>query len=356
MSRRISALKYLLVFTLPVLVYISFTSRGWMTFAPMMEAFVLIPFMELLFKPNEDNLTENEEALREKDWFYDLLIYLVVPIQFFFVWMFLNVIGEEGLTLVDRIGRITSMGLMCGVIGINIAHELGHRRTWYEQLMAKMLLLTSLYMHFYIEHNRGHHKHVATKEDPSSARYGETLYAFWVRSVLRSYLSAWKLESERLAKKGSSPISIKNEMLVFQIVQVGFLSLIFYLFGGQVLLYFVAAAVMGFLLLETVNYIEHYGLTRSTNKHGYERVMPHHSWNSNHILGRVMLFELSRHSDHHFIASRKYQILRHSENSPQMPTGYPGMMLLSTIPPLWFWVMHGELKKLKNSKQELIVI
>ena len=112
---------------------------------------------------------------------------------------------------------------------------------------------------------------------------------------------------------------------------------------------FIAAAFAGALLLETVNYIEHYGLQRHQKADGkYERAMPQHSWNSNHILGRLMLFELSRHSDHHYLASRKYQILQHHEDAPQLPTGYPGSMILALVPPLWFYVMNKKIKQLSQ--------
>jgi alkane 1-monooxygenase len=119
---------------------------------------------------------------------------------------------------------------------------------------------------------------------------------------------------------------------------------VFTFFGSLALLCFLAAAVLGILLLETVNYIEHYGLERKKTESGYERAMPEHSWNSSHILGRLMLFELSRHSDHHYLASRKYQVLRHHDSAPQMPTGYPGMLLLSLIPPIWFGIMHKRIE------------
>jgi alkane 1-monooxygenase len=132
-------------------------------------------------------------------------------------------------------------------------------------------------------------------------------------------------------------------MLNFQIIQLSLLALIYYFFGLNVMFYFILAAVIGFLMLETVNYIEHYGLSRKKEGDRYERVMPVHSWNSDHVVGRIVLFELSRHSDHHFIASRKYQILRHMDDSPQMPTGYPGMMMMATIPPLWFSIMNNRL-------------
>ena len=135
-------------------------------------------------------------------------------------------------------------------------------------------------------------------------------------------------------------------MLLFQMIQLAFVLGIYLLFGAHVALYFLMAALLGVLLLETINYIEHYGLTRNaTSNDQYERVQPHHSWNSNHIIGRLMLFELSRHSDHHYLASRKYQVLRSFDNAPQMPTGYPGMILLSLAPPIWFKIMNQQMKK-----------
>lgn len=342
---RITPLKYLSVFTIPLLAYFSFSQKGWITYAPMIEAFVLVPFLELFFRPNSANLSADEEEVRKADPVYDVLVYLVVPVQFALLGMYLFSLGDQSLTTFDLIGRIAAMGLLCGVIGINVAHELGHRTTWYERAMAKSLLLTSLYMHFYIEHNRGHHRNVSTDDDPSSARYGESLYAFWLRSVVFSYFSAWRLERDRLKKKGVRAFSFQNEMIRFQLIQLMLLGVIYFFFGGFVLSCFCLSASMGFLLLETVNYIEHYGLRREKRDNGYERVMPAHSWNSDHIIGRLMLFELSRHSDHHYIASRKYQVLRHMDESPQMPTGYPGMMLMATVPPVWFSVMNKRIRR-----------
>lgn len=352
--KNFSALKYLHVLILPLLAYVSFTSTGWYTFLPLIESFVLIPLLELAYKPDPSNLTQAEEEMRKKDAVYDWQLYIMVPIQFLLLFVFLQSMGQPGLTLLDKVGRITGMGMLCGVIGINVAHELGHRSVWFEQLMAKLLLLTSLYMHFFIEHNKGHHKNVSTKEDPSSARYGEALYSFWIRSVVFSYISAWKIELEKLKKQGKSFFSYKNEMLVFQMVQIAFVTGIGIYFGWAVMGYFMLSATMGFLLLETVNYIEHYGLERDKKGNSYERVMPHHSWNSDHIVGRIVLFELSRHSDHHFITSRKYQILRHIDDSPQMPTGYPGMMLLATLPPLWFRVMNAKIKEIKKGELKAV--
>lgn len=350
MIKYLKVFKYLLVFTLPLLAYISFNSRGWLTFAPLIEAFVLIPLVELLIQPDRNNLSQNEEIIRKEDVRYDLLLYLVVPVQFVFIYLFLLSMQDQGLTIWEQAGRISSLGLMCGVMGINVAHELGHRNTWYEQMMSKMLLLSSLYMHFFIEHNRGHHKNVSTEEDPASSREGENVYGFWVRSVINSYISAWSIENARLRKKNRHWFHLENEMLQYQIIQGAFLGLIFSGFGVTGLMFFLSAAVFGFLLLETVNYIEHYGLQRKKTDSGvYERVMPVHSWNSDHIVGRMFLFELSRHSDHHYMANRKYQLLQHIESSPQMPTGYPGMMLMALVPPLWFRVMNKELREFNTA-------
>jgi alkane 1-monooxygenase len=267
--------------------------------------------------------------------------------------LFLFTIQDPTLTALEIIGRTLSLGVGCGALGINVAHELGHRVNKSEQLMAKILLLSSLYMHFFIEHNRGHHKNVSTDEDPASSRYGESLYAFIPRSMIMGYISAWKIEAKQMRKEGRSVLSIHNEMIQYQFIQAGLLVAIFLIFGLMPMLYFWIAATIGAISLEIVNYIEHYGLRRKkTGENSYERTMPIHSWNSSHVLGRLMLFELSRHSDHHYKASRKYQVLKHYEEAPQMPTGYPGMMLLSTIPPLWFYVMHKRIDKLKAEGKE----
>jgi alkane 1-monooxygenase len=339
----------------PLLIYAgafhAFHSNGWTVWIPLLYAFVFIPVLELFIKPDVKNLSKEEEDLAKNDRIYDFLLYLVVPLQFLALYSFLNVISQQSHSGIDLAGKVAGMGLLCGVFGINVAHELGHRVNRFEQTLAKMLLLTSLYMHFFIEHNKGHHKNVATKEDPSSARLGEMVYAFYLRSVVYSYISAWKIAGREAEKKGRSLFSLNNQMLQFQLIQLVFLLTIFFFFGGYATILFIAAAIMGFLLLETVNYIEHYGLSRRSSGHGkYERALPHHSWNSDHVIGRVMLFELSRHSDHHYLASRKYQVLRHHDDSPQMPTGYPGMMLLSLVPPLWFRIMNEKIRQLEGQR------
>jgi alkane 1-monooxygenase len=343
------ALKYFSCYITPFLVALSLLSSGIWTFTSMFVLFAFFPILELFLKASQKNLSDLEEELALADRRYDWILYALVPMQYGLLILFLFQMQRDDLLLYERIGMTMSMGAACGVIGINAAHELGHRLTKFEQNLSKVLLLTSLYMHFFIEHNRGHHKYVSTDRDPASSRYGESLYVFWFRSIVGSYISAWKLEKERLQIVKQPWLSWHNEMLRFQIIQVLFIVVVFLIFGLIPGIYFLFAAAMGILLLETVNYIEHYGLRRKLKQGNYERTLPIHSWNSNHPIGRLVLLELSRHSDHHYIASRKYQVLRHHDNSPQMPTGYPGMMILSFFPPLWFWVMHKRIKSYKAS-------
>lgn len=343
-----------LKYATPLIIYAgsfySFSITGWQVWMPLLYAWILTPLLELLIKPDMRNLDQASEELAKDDRAYDLILYLVVALQYALLVKFLYAMSHDRLEWWDVVGRVWVMGLACGIFGINVGHELGHRSNKFERVLARMLLLTSQYLHFFIEHNKGHHKRVATPQDPSSARYGESVYHFYYRSIIFSYLSAWNIANRETRKAGRSVLSLHNEMVLYTLIQLVFVSAILLVFGWFATLCYLFAAAIGILLLETVNYIEHYGLSRSPLGEGrYERAMPMHSWNSDHVIGRIMLFELSRHSDHHYLASRKYQVLRHHDDSPQMPTGYPGMMLLSLVPPAWFWVMNKRLKKLEEA-------
>jgi alkane 1-monooxygenase len=342
-------LKYLSILLLPVTVYISFTSTGWLTFLPVVVFFGLIPSLELLFKPDKENFSKEQEQLEKENKIYSYILYATIPIQLIYLGYFFVVIQEPQLTYLDMAGRISAMGLMCGVIGINVGHELGHRNNRLDEFWGEVLLLTSLDTHFLPYHNRGHHLNVATPNDAATARKNELLYVFWIRSHFTSYAQAWQLENLRMKESGRSWFHLQNRMVIYTLANILLLLGIFYFFGLTVLIAFVLAAVVGILLLETVNYIEHYGLLRQKNKYGrYERVKRTHSWNSDHVIGKLMLFNLSRHSDHHYNGSKHYQLLKSLPESPQMPTGYPGMMLLSLFPPLWFRLMNKKVQELNS--------
>jgi alkane 1-monooxygenase len=333
--------KYLAIFSLPCCVCIALFSHGWLCYLPLLVYFGILPLFELFLSPDRQNLTQDELEMVRADGTYDLLLFLTVPAQVITLSIFLVQMQEVGLSTSDTIGRILAMGLSCGVMGINVGHELGHRNGAFPKFLGEVMMLTSLQNHFIPYHNHGHHRYVATPKDPATARRNEPVYSFWFRSQIGSYFEAWKISNGIAQKKGGAAFSFKNVMLRYSFAQIGLCILIYWTFSFQTLLYFICAATFGILLLETVNYIEHYGLQRAQRPNGgYEPVRPRHSWNSDHLIGRAVLFELSRHSDHHYKASKHYQLLETVPESPQMPTGYPGMMLFALLSPLWFAFMN----------------
>ena len=341
--------KYLTFLIVPVMGLISIYSSGIWTFSAVIFAFGLIPLVELLIAPDSTNLDGERQQEFKVSKMFNGIVFLVLPTYAFITLLFLLQFSARQLALHEAIGMVWSIGIMCGVMAINVGHELGHRHNYSERVIGELLLVLTLQAHFLPYHNHGHHRNVATPNDPATARKNEPVFLFWFRSQIGSYIHAWKIEWFRLTNRDKNPFSFSNRMIRYTLLELLIVSLIYIYFSGTVLLAYLAVCFIGMLLLETVNYIEHYGLVRRCDSEGkYERVTPKHSWNSDHILGRVLLFELSRHSDHHANPSKPYQLLDSFESSPQMPTGYPGMMLLSLIPPLWFWVMNKQLARLAN--------
>lgn len=333
-------LKYLLAYLGPGLVLWGFYTGGYWSFGAFLFAFLVVPAFELLL-PESKNQPIPDDQNRAVHIFFDWLLYMNLPIVYVMIFWYAHLINQGELTESELVGHTLGLGVFLGASGINVAHELGHRSKATEIVMAKLLLLPTLYQHFYIEHNRGHHRYVATPQDPATARYGENLYHFWIRSIFGGLKNAWRLEKQRLLRSGVRPYSPSNQMIQFFIMEVAYLLMIYFLFEFFALIMIIIVAVIGFLMLESINYIEHYGLIRKQNRDGrFERVRMIHSWNSNHDAGRILLYELTRHADHHYKASKKYQLLKHIEESPQLPTGYPGSIILAMIPPLWFKVMN----------------
>ncbi|UJP63359.1 alkane 1-monooxygenase [Mongoliitalea daihaiensis] len=334
-------LKYLSAYLLPLSFLLALVLGGVWSWASVILAFGIFPILDALLPASTENLSPEKEAEKLSNRFFDILLYLCAPICYLLIGFYFYSISNVPMENIEKIGLTFSLGVVLGALGINVSHELGHRATKGEQFLAKMGLLPVLYMHFFIEHNRGHHKHVSTPLDPATAKKGEWIYVFFFRSIFGQYRSAWMLEKERLAKKGLSMWTWKNEMIRFQCYQILYLLSVGVMFGWSMVPFALSISLIAVLLLETINYIEHYGLQRRLLESGrYERVLPKHSWNSDHEMGRIVLFELTRHSDHHYLASRKYQLLRHMDESPQLPTGYPGSMLMALVPPLWMWMMN----------------
>ena len=334
-------MKYLWAYSVPVIGILGIYFQGFWCWSALIYAFVLLPIGEMLLPIDTDNYSDEEIKSKLQNKIYDIMLYLNVPIVYGSVLYALYVVTNNNLTLTEIVGIIMSLGVILGANGINVGHELGHRKTTFEKMLGKMLLMPSHYTHFFIEHNHGHHLHVSTPNDPSTAKYNQNLYVFWWQTVTGTYRQAWKIQLNLNKTKNRKIYAIKSDMFWFTIIQISYLIALYISFGTLGLIVGFFAGIIGFLLLETINYIEHYGLKRNLTASGrFERVSEKHSWNSNHVLGRIVLYELTRHSDHHFKSQKEYQILEYHDVSPQMPYGYPTSMVMSFFPPLWFAVMN----------------
>jgi alkane 1-monooxygenase len=331
----------LVVPTLPFLawVHVRATGHGIAWWLGPLTVFGLVPFVDHAIGKDSSNPPETAVAGLEADRYYRWCVYLFLPLQLaalvFACWMW----TYGGLATAEKLGLALTLAMVAG-ISINAAHELGHKRTAHERWLSKLALAQTCYGHFFVEHNRGHHVRVATPEDPASARLGESFWAFLPRTVWGSLRSAVELESARLARAGKPFWSAHNDLLNAWAMSLALFGGLAAVFGAGVLPWLAVQAVVGFSLLEVVNYIEHYGLLRQRGADGrYERCRPEHSWNSNNVASNVFLYHLQRHSDHHANPTRRYQSLRHFKGLPELPSGYAGMILLAYVPPLWRRVM-----------------
>jgi alkane 1-monooxygenase len=310
--------------------------------------YLLLPALDLRFGPDGQNPPDEVMERLENDKYYRYCTYIYIPFQYASVivgaYLFtasdLSWLGYDGgLSWVAKIGLALSVGTLGG-IGINTAHELGHKKDSLERWLSKITLAQTWYGHFSIEHNRGHHVRVATPEDPASARFGETFWEFLPRSVFGSLKSSWELEAARLRRQDKKVWHPSNDVLNAWAMSAVFWGVLVAVFGVGVLPFMVISAIYGFCLLETVNYLEHYGLLRQKMESGrYERCSPQHSWNSDHVVTNLFLYHLQRHSDHHANPTRRYQILRSMDGAPNLPSGYASMIGLTYFPPLWRKVM-----------------
>lgn len=333
--------KYLLAYIIPLGTLISLRSDGWLSYFTVILTFGFIPVLELMAPRFTTNFTDKEKEEREHLIYFDLLLFGNIIWVAGILFMYFQHVSENTWSLVEWTGKTMSVGIMLGSNGINVAHELGHKKGIWHQWAARLLLWPCLYSHFTTEHNYGHHLRVGTPDDPATSRLGENVFLFWPRTITGSFLSAWKIRLQRFTSRKDTLAWAYHPLVEFVGWPLLYLGLVSYFFGLTTLLSATAAACISIFLLETINYIEHYGLTRQRNENGrYEPVESFHSWNSNHEVGRVVLYELTRHSDHHYKAYKKYQILDHHDKSPQLPYGYPTSILLALIPPVWFRIMN----------------
>lgn len=322
------------------------------TWAGSFYVYLIVPLLDVLIGKDRSNVGHDAYERTLNDRYFDVLLYTFVYLQYALLIWGCYVFVADPLPLIQKVILMINIGMFSGTI-INVAHELGHRSSRIAQFHAKLALLSVSYMHFTIEHNRGHHVHVATPSDPATSHKNQSLYAFWWQSITGSYRSAWRIETKLLEKAGHQLWSRQNQMLWFVALPVVFCVMLtagFSLWAGYVAwiipLFFVVQSIVAILLLESINYIEHYGIRRRQLPSGkYERVNPLHSWNASQFVSNLVLFQLQRHSDHHAYAARPYQVLRHFDESPQLPGGYALMILMAFVPPLWFSVMNPRLER-----------
>lgn len=316
----------------------------WVWLPPLL-LFGVAPLLELL-------LAERHEAARPPEAARGLVWQVIPGLMALWVLVLLGVflwIVARGLPPLPVLaGMVFTVGMSLGGIGLNVAHELGHRPGRLERRVAVGLLVLLHYGHWRVEHTRGHHPRVGTPEDPASARRGESVYGFALRGALRGMRSGFRLEADRLRRAGLSAWSLKNEVLVAWLIQLLLSLLVLGLAGPETLAAWLAASAWAILLTETVNYTQHYGLQRRRLDDG--RLEPVHaglSWCSERALSRVVFLEMPRHADHHAHPARHFPELEHAPNAPRMPLGLLGQIVLALIPWVWFRVMNPRLDRLQ---------
>jgi alkane 1-monooxygenase len=319
---------------------------------PLIVIFIVLPLLDVLCGADASNLDPHDAERTDRLPYFRVLTLLTLPAWLLVLAYSASMLHQLPLGAIGILGWILSTGVLGGVLAINPAHELIHKAGALERAAGGVLLSSVGYHGFKIEHIRGHHVHVATPQDSSSARLGESVYAFVPRALLHNVRNAWRLEAQRLHQSDHSPWSLRNEMLLWTVlwlIMLGAFSLWLGMLGAG---FFIVQGLLAATSLEIINYIEHYGLLRAQTAPGrYERVTHLHSWNSSQRLGNWLLFNLQRHSDHHAVARRSYQVLVHHDDSPQLPAGYTTMFVLALLPPLWRYVMDPRVLHSRRSRE-----
>ena len=341
------------VFALSGIFCFQLTGEQWMLWLPILLSYLAIPILHWLIGVDNNNPPEELVPQLEADRYYRYLTYITIPLHWLVLILMAAFVGTTELSFGSIVAIAITAGGYSG-LGINTAHELGHKQTAMEQWLAKICLAVPAYGHFCVEHNRGHHVLVATPEDPASSRMGESIYRFALREIPGTFVRGWQLEKSRLEKQGKAIWSRHNTVLQSYLISAVLQGTLIYLFGWIMLPFLLIHNMWAWYQLTSANYIEHYGLLRAKRDNGrYERCQPHHSWNANYILSNLALFHLERHSDHHANPMRRYQSLRNFSDIPQLPNGYYGMYLLAYIPWLWFRVMDKKLLALPHINGDL---
>ena len=329
------------------------TGSQWLLAAPLVFLYLVVPFMDWALGSDTNNPPEEIVPLLEQDIYYRLLTWLTVPLHFLVLITVAWFVGTQELSVWSVLVVALTAGAFSG-LGVNTAHELGHKKPAIERTLAKIALAVPAYGHFCIEHNRGHHCDVATTDDPASSRMGESIYKFMLREIPGAFLRGWSAEKERLARLGKGPWCLHNDILQSYALSVVLQGSLIVAFGAIMIPFLAIHNVWAWFQLTSANYIEHYGLLREKLANGrYEPTQPHHSWNANYVFSNIALFHLERHSDHHANPTRRYQSLRNFDDIPELPNGYFGMYWAAYIPWLWYRVMDKRVLALPHIQGDL---
>lgn len=320
---------------------------------PLAVNFIVAPLLDWIIGEDYSNPPEEVVMQLDQDHYYRRLTYIVVPLHFLTLLVSAWYAATQSLSWWAFAVLAAVAGMTAG-LAINTGHELGHKNSQLEKLLARIVLAVPAYGHFTVEHNRGHHKHVSTPPDPASARMGESIYKFALREIPGAFRDAWRIEKERLTTRGKSLWHPSNPILQSYAISVAIALLLFLWVGWLAVPFLLIHHAFAYFQLTSANYIEHYGLLRERNARGrFERCQPYHSWNSNHVLSNLVLFHLERHSNHHTHPLRRYQSLRHFDDLPSLPNGYFGMYLLAYFPWAWFRFMDQRLMDLPHVQGDL---
>ena len=344
-------LGFLFVFVVPALM----PAAAWlgarsgypdlMAWFPLFFLFVLLPLADYGLGHDPRNPDAAQAKALEADRWFRIMTLAVLPVQVGVLAWSARHFAHADFGAAGIAGWLLSQGIVGGVLAINVAHELIHKDTALERGAGGLLLTSVGYHGFKIEHVRGHHVHVSTPEDASSARFGQSLWHFLPRALVRNTANAWALEARRLHAQGKRWWSIDNELIRWTALWLTLAAMSAIWLGPAGLAFFVVQGFFAACSLEIINYIEHYGLERQRVDDGrYERTTHLHSWNSDYLISNLLLFQLQRHSDHHETPRRRYQALLHHADSPQLPGGYAAMFMLALCPPLWFRIVDPRVR------------
>jgi len=321
------------------------TGSALATVFPLAYTFILVPIIDVVMGEDTHNPPEEVVALMSRDNYYRYLLYVAIALLYIDFLVIAWFIGTQSPPVWGFVALTLGTGFSSSG-AILIGHELGHKQSTTDRVAAQIVNGLVGYGHFCVEHNRGHHVHVATPEDCVSARMGESIYRFVLREIPGAFRRGWNLEKERLAKLGKSTWSLSNEILMSWLLTLAIGAALIATLGWIMVPFLALHHVYAWYGLTQANYVEHYGLLRQKLATGrYELPEPRHSWNTNHIYSNLISFHLQRHSDHHANALRPYQALRDFKDIPRLPSGYPGSFGLAAIPWLWFKVMDPKVMK-----------